>query len=535
MIKVPAGKNCGTPVDSRDWLVITVLVLSALAIRLYFHQFYRVISADGIGYVKIASDFINGRGFASSFHFPPFYPILVGLASLFFEDFELAGRAVSICMGSLVVIPVYLLGREFYGRKAGIMAAVLTMSWWSIRGWSGEVMSQATYMTMVLFGIYFLWIAVDRRSYSTAIAAGVCLSLAHLTRSEGIIVYFALSLVIIIGFAAKRIPARGLICLLISWAAFWLVFSPYFFYLHKLNGVWQLTGKNRMAIADGLSMYLNRPDIRMDPKFVEIGYIDLFRHYPDYLRHNISVNFRRCWDEMLPVYFWVLSAIGFLSGGWDRDALLRRGYLVATFAPLVFICIFFFIGPEYTQPYLPVLFLWVGGGIPWLERGVVSLMARIMQKEKGYAALAGAVSIAAVVSYAGWQLLRQVPVDRNAPYSFEQDEGRYDDKRIGIRLRSLVPQGAVIMTRSGRIGFYSERPYVIPPQTDFSGILDNARQNRVSYLVATLQMLRMRPQLEPLYVPLIYPQKKLLLPPGLELAYIGREPGGLPYLLYRLR
>ncbi len=75
----------------------------------------------------------------------------------------------------------------------------------------------------------------------------------------------------------------------------------------------------------------------------------------------------------------------------------------------------------------------------------------------------------------------------------------------------------------------------MPPQTDFSGILENARQSRVSYLVATLQMLRMRPQLEPLYVPLIYPRKKLLLPPGLELVYIGQEPGGLPYLLYRLK
>jgi hypothetical protein len=523
------------PLTSRDWIIICLLVFAAFAIRLYFNRFYRVISADGIGYVNIASDFIKGKGLAGTTHFPPLYPILVGFASLMFNDFEIAGRAVSIVMGSLIVIPVYLLGIEFSSRKGGILAAILTMSWWSIRSWSGEVMSQATYMTMALFGIYLLWIAVARRSRFAALAGGVCMALAHLTRSEGIIVYVAITFILLIGFALKRISGGGIFCLLLSWLAFWLVFSPYFILLHKLTGAWQLTGKSRMAIADGLSMYLNRPDIRMDPNFVEIGYRDLFRRYPDYLLHNISVNFGKCRREMLPLYLWALSFVGFISGGWDRDTILERGYLLATFVPLIFISVFFFIGPEYTQPYLPVLFLWAGQGIIWLEQGAIRMTGLTEGKKSRYAYLAGSVSVAAVVAFSGCLFLQQLPADRNEPYSYASDGGRFDDKRVGIRLRSIIPEGAVIMTRSGRVGFYSQRSYLLPPQAGFAEIVDYARKNRVSYLVANLQLLNVRPQLEPLYTPLIDPRKNVPPPPGFELVYMGQEPGGLPYLIYRLK
>jgi hypothetical protein len=132
-------------------------------------------------------------------------------------------------------------------------------------------------------------------------------------------------------------------------------------------------------------------------------------------------------------------------------------------------------------------------------------------------------------------LLQQLPADRNVPYSYTQDGGRFDDKQVGIKLRSIIPEGAVIMTRSGRVGFYSQRPYVLPPQAGFAEILDYARKNKVSYLVANLQLLNVRPQLEPLYSPLIDPQKDVPPPAGVELVYIGQEPGGLPYLLYRFR
>jgi hypothetical protein len=121
------------------------------------------------------------------------------------------------------------------------------------------------------------------------------------------------------------------------------------------------------------------------------------------------------------------------------------------------------------------------------------------------------------------------------PYDYTQDGGRYDDKQIGVRLRTLIPEKAVIMTRSGRIGFYAQRNFVLPPQGSPEEIIAYARKSKVSYLIATIQLLKMRPQLEGLYAPLINPGGQFAPPPGLELVYTGREPGGLPYMVYRFR
>jgi len=65
----------------KDIAIMALLALAGLGIRLYFLQFYDVISSDGISYVTIAKDFISGNGLAASSHYPPFFPILLGLAS----------------------------------------------------------------------------------------------------------------------------------------------------------------------------------------------------------------------------------------------------------------------------------------------------------------------------------------------------------------------------------------------------------------------------------------------------------------------
>lgn len=517
----------------KDTCLLALLVLAAFAVRLYFLQFYEVISADGISYITIAKQFITGKGLSAASHYPPFYPILVGLASTLFKDFETAGLAVSIVMGSLVVIPVYLLGTEFFDKRTGLAAAVLTLTWPTIRYWSTAVMSQATYITLLLFGVYFLYRAYRRNSSIFSILAGVSFACAHLSRSEGVLVFFAGLAVLAASTAINRDPPSKLLYLLLSLGAFFLVFSPYMVLLHELSGKWQLTGKSKIAIADALSEYLGRPDIKHDPSFREIGYLDLFRLYPDYIRTNYLKNLATCWREMLPVYGWVLAAVGAVAGISRREKVIERAYLFATFVPLAVIVVFFFIGPEYTQPYLPVLFLFTGNGLfqveTWFVRAIQGGGQAVAARYGWY------IPLLLVMLYGGWNVAREIPADRNVPYDYTRDGGRLDDKHVGMRLRTILPAKAVLMTRSGRIGFYSLREYVLPPQTDYAGIIDFARKNRVTHLVATIQLLNVRPQLELLYGPILDPGQRFTPPPELELVHVGQEPGGLPYIIYRIR
>ncbi|HBC76533.1 MAG TPA: hypothetical protein DC017_17110 [Candidatus Wallbacteria bacterium] len=522
----------GTEPSRSDMALMALLALVAFGIRLYFLQFYEVISADGISYISIAKDFITGRGLAAATHYPPFYPILLGLASTVYHDFEAAGLAVSVIMGSLLVIPVYLLGLEFFDRRVGFAAAVLAVSWPALRYWSTAVMTQGTYITLLLLGVYCLWLAYKKGGFGPGILAGAFFAGAHLTRSEGVLVLAAAIAVLVIFTIINKLPPAKLLYVLLSVAVFFLLCSPYLVMLHELTGKWQLTGKSKIAIADALSEYLGRPDIKHDPSFKEIGYLDLFRMYPDYIRSNYLKNLAACWQQMLPYYGWVLAALGCLMGGIAREKLAQRAYLLSTFAPLAVIIVFFFIGPEYTQPYLPVLFLFIGNGLCRTADWAVGMAKGVPRR---YTAWLGYAPLCLVLLYAAWNVVREVPADRDVPYHFSRDGGRLDDKRVGLRLAKLLPKDAVLMTRSGRVGFYSGRSYTTPPQTDYAGMVAFAAKSKVDYLIADGQLLGSRPQLEFLYGPILEPDRPFTPPPELELISVNQEPGGRPYIVYRFK
>jgi hypothetical protein len=523
----------GNQITRKDAALLSLLVLAALGIRLYFLQFYDVISADGITYVNIAKEFIAGRGLATATHYPPFYPILVGLASTVCPDFETAGLAVSAVMGSLLAIPVYLLGAEFFSKRVGVAAAILSVTWPSLRYWSTQVMSQATYITLLLLGVYFLWRAYQKSSLPASVLAGLFFAGAHLTRSEGVLVFCCELAVLALFTFGNRLPAKRLLYPLVSLAVFLVAFSPYLLLLHELTGKWQLTGKSKVAIADALSEYLGKPDIKHDPSFQELGYLDLFRLYPDYIRTNYLKNLKACWHDMLPLYGWLLAGIGCLAGALNREKLWERAYLLASFSPLVVIIVFFFIGPEYTQAYLPVLFLFVGQGLfqagKWVEQGIGSARGGLVAR------CALWLPLLLALLYGAWNVVSQLPADRDQPYHYTKDGGRFDDKQVGLKLSKSLPAGAVIMTRSGRIGFYSGHRWLVPPQAGYAEIIEQARKSKADYLVATVQLLNLRPQLEFLYGPILDPGRPFTPPPELELVAVDQLPGGLPYILYRFR
>lgn len=217
--------------------------------------------------------------------------------------------------------------------------------------------------------------------------------------------------------------------------------------------------------------------------------------------------------------------IGFLAYPWRDEQVGMRLTLAGMCAPLA-LYVLYFIQARGFYAYVPALLVLAGGGGVKIE----SWLRRILPKPTGQFPIILPMVVLLSAHFVNSELPRPKP-----PYHYEQDGGRYDDKQIGLRLRSLVPEKATIMTRSGRIGFYSQRSYVLPPQGTLEDILVFAKERNVSYLIATLQLLNMRPQLAVLYDPLRNPDGNFTPPSGMELVYEGVEPGGLPYLVYRLR
>jgi len=522
----------------RDLILLTLLFATALAIRSYFMQFYLVISADGVGYAEIGRSLFKAGGLAKATHFPPFYPFLIAIFNLFLGDVELAGRVVSIIMGSLIVVPLYLLGNRFFDRRVALLACLLAITWNPLRDLSCEVMSQSTYITLLLTAIYLFDRAVTKRSVVAAVSTGVTMGLAYLTRPEAFIVFAVASPFAVAYILAEGGSRRDAAAILIpGWVAFWALAFPYVLLLHNATGMWQLTAKTSSTLWVGLGQYLGKFDVYYGLDFKSIGFLDIIRKYPGFIPYNVRNNLHTIATELLPKYLWVLACVGFIAGGWSRRKLLERLFLLSSFAPLLLIIVFFLAGSGYTQLSLPILFLWIGQGAVSAEALLSKLLPvglkPILQRNLLSIAVFGALSLNS--------LIVQIPRDAGKPYTLEQDGGRYDQKRIGLLLRQYLPQGSKIMTRSGRISFYSELPTVYTPQSDLMAMYTYGKENKVRFLIVDGMLEQLRPQFAPLFEPLriasekifLYASKDSFVPiPGLRLYMLYKDPGSLGVAVY---
>lgn len=525
-----------------EYLMLLVLFIVALGIRLYFIPFYKVISADGVGYVTAARSLLKGI-------YPPLtvygvvYPFLTAAVSLTGLATELSGRLVSAVMGSLLIVPLYLLARDFFNRNVGVIACVLVLAWPPLRSWAGEVMTQGTYITLVVTWYWLLWRAYRRGSIPWAIAAGAVAGLSYLTRPEALVAFAVMASLLLLPYDGKRTLKERIIIAAACAGAFILMLSPFVMLVHHVTGQWQLTGKGGATLADALSEYLGRPDMKSEPGFNGIGFMEVIRFYPDFMRVNFVKNFIKMLQMMLPWYLWAAVAAGFVFGGWQRERITERIYLSASFAPLGIIMVFFFVGPEYLQPYLPVLFIWAGHGMYKTEQWLMKPLAAkngILKNVTWIPLSIVAVSLLTVFAFFG-----QIPADRNKAYHFEDDGGRYDQRRIGEILKTHLPAGSRIMTRWGRISFYAEMENISMPQADLMEMIAIARKKQVRYVIIDGMLLGMRPQFEPLFVPLINgPDSVLYLPgagevpfvpiPGVRLHLLYKDPSSLGVSVYEL-
>jgi hypothetical protein len=525
----------------QELILLAGMFLVALAVRLYFLPFYRVISADGVGYVNAARALLHGD-LQPLIVYGVVYPTLTALTSLTGLDTESAGRIVSAVMGSLLVVPLYLLGKDFVGRKGATVACLLVLAWPSLRSWAGEVMTQASYITLLVSWYWLLWQAHRRGSVRWAVAAGALAGLSYLTRPEALVAFAAMVLILMHPTAGRPL-ARRVALTATCVAGFAALLFPFVLLVHHYTGAWQLTGKGGATLADALSGYLQRPDLKNEAGFKGIGFLEVIRSYPDFLWINTRKNLLATLQTMVPWYLWLAAALGLVAGRWDRPRVTQRLYLLASFVPLAIIIVFFFTGPEYLQPYLPVLFLWAGYGLctveSFLARGLPAVSA--LQRSPSLAPL----SVLAVSALAVQLFISQVPADRDKPYSYEDDGGRFDQRRIGELLKKQLPPGSRIMTRWGRITFYSELSNPITmPQGSLPEILDVARKNGVRYLIVDGMLQGARPQLGPLFMPLQNSPERLLVAlksgdnispvAGVRLCLLYKDPSSVGVAVYEI-
>ncbi|MDA8429719.1 MAG: glycosyltransferase family 39 protein [Geobacteraceae bacterium] len=508
-----------------DGVAILLLFLVALGIRLYLYRFNDVISVDGTGYVgtarKLMSGDISGLGYYG------FYPVLAWLLGLTGIDLETAAQLVSVIMGSLLVVPLYLLGQLLYSRTTALAACIVSIVWSSHLFVSCIVANQSTYTTLALTAVYLVMRMFDRRLFSYGCWAGIVMGLAFFTRPEAFLLFLVMPLAYV--FENRR-ELRAVWRPIVAYGTvFAVILLMNTLLIHHFSGVWQLSAKTSSALGDSLSYYLKIRDVNLIPGGKSIGYLELITRYPGFILTNPIQNLKTIVETTLPVSLWLLAVIGFVSGGMRGQIVFKRLYLICTFAPLAVIILFYYINGGYMEPYLPVLFLWCAEGGRSVERFVMQrvLVPAGYCSEKLVRHTPG-VLIASCI-YAVVLLAPQIPEKRNdSTYTWLDDDCRFDHKRLGLMLKQYLPPGKV-MTRWARLAYYSGHEMVAIPNTDIKGIERAAYAGGARFLVLYGGSNGADAQLDYLLEPLTrIPVSYFSITPVTTVT----QPGLYPYLVY---
>jgi len=118
-----------SPPKKPGWF-LAFFVLLAMVLRLLLFHYHQIIEGDGVHYAALAR-IISRQGSllgAANEYWSNLWPLVIAAFDVFVRDIELAGRLASAFFGSLTVLPVYLICREFLNRRTSLVAASLVVA-----------------------------------------------------------------------------------------------------------------------------------------------------------------------------------------------------------------------------------------------------------------------------------------------------------------------------------------------------------------------------------------------------------------------
>jgi hypothetical protein len=175
---------------------ILLLLIVTSALRLYLVRHTEVAARDSIGYLRYARQLDTQPWNKVLRHTeqPPLYALAIRAASVPVRQFvagpesivmQRSAQLVSALAGILLVLPMYLLGRELFDRRIAFWSVVLFHFLPATGRFLSDGISEATFLLFVATALWVGARSLRTRSPVGFGLAGLCCGLAYLTRIEG--------------------------------------------------------------------------------------------------------------------------------------------------------------------------------------------------------------------------------------------------------------------------------------------------------------------------------------------------------------
>ncbi|MDO8555705.1 MAG: glycosyltransferase family 39 protein [Nanoarchaeota archaeon] len=466
---------------TRYWLLLLVVV--ALGIRLLLLSTQHTVEIDGAYYVRMGQNLFAGRGLVDieghvNTVFMPLYPILIGSVDLLIHDGELSARLLSILFGVLLIFPVFLLGKDLYGRIAGLLAAGMVAIYPALAYISTITYTDSLFLFLITSFFVVAFRAAESKKVKYIVAAAVLIVLSYLCRPEalGFIPFFFV-------YAAWRqqwswkcwvgsIVFFGVLLL--------VLLAPYFIWVYHATGDVSLSSKGLVIYKfrsyepfspeyeqNIFGVNAAKDDILLNPYVVKGSLVQEILRYPEvFILRYCSGFFKQLYWVLPKLFpFIIFSFAVLLFRKWKLEGYHRELFLgLMLVFPLLFYPIFW-VEARYLLVLLPLLMVAAA-------KGVLQLADHFGQK----------VLWLFIVLLMACSLVGNVFAVHLIDGRFEKLDPPLEQKAAGLWVQEHYTNPRV-MERKPWVSFYSGGIFVNFPYASYSDLIVYACKQDVDVVV----------------------------------------------------
>jgi 4-amino-4-deoxy-L-arabinose transferase-like glycosyltransferase len=385
-------------VDALDPAVaLAAFVALAFALRLLTAFFFAgMVGSEGAEYATIARNIMSGRGYSGlvtegpELIFPPLFPALIAAFSFLTNDFEWAGRLVSMIFGALLVVPTYLIARRIFGRRTALFAGALVAVHPFLIRYSIAIFTETMFLTLILTAIYMSMRSASSPTLRNVGLAGAFYGLAYLVRQEAF-AYLLLGIGFMVLAIALRRPSslrrpRTVSRLALLPLIFCVLAGPYVGWLGGQTGQFRIEAKSPLNLATerrvqsgmsideaafGIDADLTPRGVWIQPNLASIESYPLSRREVFGIMAKAAEAVAKNTVAMVIAYFALggpllfgLAVLGLFSTPWGPRQTLDNAHLMAVLGLVVFGTFFIYYSNErFYLPFIPVLGIWASAGV----------------------------------------------------------------------------------------------------------------------------------------------------------------------------
>ncbi|MFA4887225.1 MAG: glycosyltransferase family 39 protein [Candidatus Nanoarchaeia archaeon] len=219
--------------DNYNKIFIAIFIL-AIAVRLYYHNVNSAVWWDEADYLSSALHWFFDVPYKYNPQRGVLFPLLIGILFKLGLSESVTKFFVVLLPSAGIVVLTYLIGKQMYDKKVGVVAAGLMSTFWVSLFWTPRFSNDFLAFFFQLAAIYCFWRGVMyQQGKGWTWLFGLFLGLGFITRAQSILIAGALLMFLLIVQKLSFLKNKDL---WISVLFFFIPVLPYFMWLSKNFG-----------------------------------------------------------------------------------------------------------------------------------------------------------------------------------------------------------------------------------------------------------------------------------------------------------